>query len=143
MTVVPMGGNDTWPPLARGAGAKWVDGADAVDDAPFLVAVATAVADDAGAAGPDDPLLAGAEPEPELAAVAEPDDPPHAASSRTNEAIPVAAANPLLRIKSLQFTGMTRSQASPSRAWPGEPDTKTLPGRHHDRPGNAGAIGLR
>ena len=108
-----MGGNDTWSPLARGAGAKWVDGADGVDDPPFLVAVAAAVADDA--AGPDDPLLAGAEPEPEpeLAAVVELDDPPHAASSRTNEAIPVAAANPLLRIKPLQFTGMTRSPGQP------------------------------
>ncbi len=110
-----MGGNDTWSPLARGAGAKWVDGADAVDDPPFLVAVATAVADDAGAAGPDDPLLAGAEPgaEPEPEAAVGLDDPPHAASSRTNEAIPVAAANPLLRIKSLQFAGMTRSPDQP------------------------------
>ncbi len=112
-----MGGNDTWSPLARGAGAKWVDGADAVDDPPFLVAVAAAVADDAG--GPDDPLLGGAEPEPELAAVVEPDDPPHAASSRTNEAIPVAAANPLLRITSLQFTGMTHSPGQPVRGLAG------------------------
>jgi hypothetical protein len=71
-----------------------------------LVAVAAAVADDAAAAGPDDPLLAGPEPDP--AAAVGLDDPPHAASSRTIEAIPVAAANPLLRITSLQFTGMTR-----------------------------------
>jgi hypothetical protein len=72
------------------------------------VAVAAAVADDAGAAGPEDPLLAGAEPdvEPEPAAEFELDDPPHAASSRTNDAIPVAAAHPLLRITSLQFAGI-------------------------------------
>lgn len=104
-----MGGNDTWSPLARGAGAKWVDGADGVDDPPFLVAVAAAVAVADDVAGPDDPLLAGAEPGAEPEAAVGLDDPPHAASSRTNEAIPVAAANPLLRIKPLQFTGMTRS----------------------------------
>lgn len=86
------------------------DGA-AGDDDPFtlLVAVATGDTDDAGAAGPDEPLLGWAALEPEPAAEVEGDDPPHAASSRTNEAIPVAAANPLLRIKPLQFTGMTRS----------------------------------
>ena len=99
MTVVPTGGNVTPPVLACGW-AEWWGFADADDDAPFLVAVATAVADDA--AGPDDPLLAGAEPDP---AAVEPDDPPHAASSRTNEPIPVAAAHPLLRITSLQFQG--------------------------------------
>jgi len=135
MTVVPTGGNVTAPLLACGA-AEWWAFADAVDDPPVLLAVACAVADDAG--GPDDPLPAGAEPEP--AAEVEPDDPPHAASSRTNEAIPVAAAHPLLRITSLQFTGMTRS---PDRHVQGEPDTKTLPGRHRDRPGNAGAFGVR
>ena len=140
MTVVPTGGNDTAPVLACGW-AEWWGFADADDDPAFLVAVATAVADDAAAAGPDDPLLAGAEPEP--AAEVEPDDPPHAASSRTNEPIPVAAAHPLLRITSLQFPGMTRSSGKPVQAFRGEPDTKTLPGRHRDRPGNAGAFGVR
>ena len=116
MTVVPTGGKLTWPPLARGAGAGWLAFADAV--VPVLLAVACAVADDAGAAGPEEPLLAGAEFCP--AAEVEP-DPPHAASSRTNEPIPVAAAHPLLRITSLQFTGMTRScgqlvQGRPGRA---------------------------
>jgi hypothetical protein len=63
--------------------------------------VDAAVADDAGAAGPDDPLPAALEAEP--AAVFEPDDPPHAASSSTSDPSPVAAAHPLLRITSLQF----------------------------------------
>ena len=57
MTVVPTGGKLTWSPLARGAGAGWLTFADAVG-APVLLAVACAVADDAGAAGPEDPLLA-------------------------------------------------------------------------------------
>ena len=43
----------------------------------------------------------------------------HAASSRTNEPIPVAAAHPLLRITSLQFTGMTRSCGQPVQGRPG------------------------
>jgi len=85
--------------------------------------VAAAVADDAGAVGPDDPLLAEADVEPEPAAEFELDDPPHAASSRTNDAIPVAAAHPLLRITSLQFTGITRSSGQPIQAFQGEPDT--------------------
>ena len=112
--VVPTGGNGTGLLLGSGPTERW-GFADAVDDALLLLAVDWAVADDAGAAGPDDPLLAGAEPEPEPAAevAVELDDPPHAASSRTNEAIPVAAAHPLLRITSLQFTGMTHSPDKP------------------------------
>jgi hypothetical protein len=140
--VVPTDGNVTVPVLGCGA-TEWWGFADAVDDVPVFVAVAAAVADDAGAAGPDDPLLAGAEPEPGAAAGLELDDPPHAASSRTIEAIPVAAAHPLLRITSLQFTGMTHSPGKPVQAFWGEPDTKTLPGRHRDRPGNAGSLGVR
>lgn len=108
--VVPTGGNVTVPLLGCGP-TDWWGFADAVDDDPLLVAVDCAVAEDAGALAPDDPLLAGVEPEP--AAEVELDDPPHAASSRTNEAIPVAAAHPLLRITSLQFTGMTRSPDKP------------------------------
>ncbi len=138
MTVVPTGGNITAPLLACGW-AEWLDFADA-DDPALLVAVA-AVAAAVADAGPDDPLLAGAEPDP--AAEVEPDDPPHAASSRTNEPIPVAAAHPLLRITSLQFPGMTRSSGKPVQAFRGEPNTKTLPGRHRDRPGNAGSFGVR
>src|SRR5580704_4483470 len=109
MTVVPTGGNVTPPLLACGRAAEQLGFADAVDP-PFLVAVDCAVAEDAGAAGPDDPLLAGAE--------VVPDDPPHAASSRTNEPIPVAAAHPLLRITSLQFTGMTRPAGKPVQGLP-------------------------
>jgi hypothetical protein len=87
------------------------DGAAGDDDDPFalLVAVATGDTDDAGATGPDDPLLGWPALEPEPAAEVEGDDPPHAASSRTSDPIPVAAVHPLLRITSLQFTGMTRS----------------------------------
>ena len=142
MTVVPTGGNDTAPLLACGWAELW-GFADAVDEPALLVAVATAVADDAAGAGPDDPLLAGAEPDPAAEVEVEPDDPPHAASSRTNELIPVAAAHPLLRITSLQFPGMTRSSGKPVQAFRGEPDTKTLPGRRGDRPGNAGFSALR
>src|SRR5271157_70388 len=121
--VVPTAGNVTAPLLACGATEWWAFGdtewwafGDAVDDPPVLLAVACAVAVDAG--GPDDPLLAGAEPDPGAAAEVELDDPPHAASSRTNEAIPVAAAHPLLRITSLQFTGMTRSPDKPGQGLP-------------------------
>jgi hypothetical protein len=60
-----------------------------------LVDVATAVADDAGA---DAALLAAGELVGEPAAVFEP-DPPHAASSSTSDPSPVAAANPVLRIR--------------------------------------------
>jgi hypothetical protein len=86
--------------------------------------VAAAVADDAGAVGPDDPLLAEADVEPEPAAEFELDDPPHAASSRTNDAIPVAAAHPLLRITSLQIR-RDNSFLRPTHpgAFQGEPDT--------------------
>jgi hypothetical protein len=104
------------------------------DAALVLVAVAAADTDDAGAAGPDDPLLgwpAALEPEP--AAEVDTDDPPHAASSRTSDPIPVAVAHPLLRITSLQFTVML----VPEGSLQGEPDTKQLPGRRRDRPGNA------
>jgi hypothetical protein len=114
MMVVPTGGKLTGSVLGSGP-TEWWTFADAVGDAPVLVAVATADADDAG--GPDDPLFAGAEPEPGAAAGVDP--PPHAASSRTIEAIPVAAAHPLLRITSLQFTGMTRSSGKPGRAFQG------------------------
>ena len=69
-----------------------------------LVAVATAVADDAVVAGADAALLAALDGEP--AAVFEP-DPPHAASSSTSDPSPAAAANPLLRITSLQFARIT------------------------------------
>src|SRR6516162_4143449 len=80
-----------------------------------LVAVATAVADDAVVAGADAALLAALDGEP--AAVFEP-DPPHAASSSTNAPSPVAAANPLLRITSLQFARMTlpREPSGPGSA---------------------------
>ena len=98
MTVVPTAGMDWSPPLGSGATDLW--GLAFFFD-PLLVAVATAVADDAGAddgtAAPDDPLLASgaldAEPAAEFDA-----PPPHAASSSTSNPIPVAAAHPLLRI---------------------------------------------
>jgi hypothetical protein len=94
------------------------------DAALVLVAVAAADTDDAGAAGPDDPLLGWpAALEPESAAEVDTDDPPHAASSRTSDPIPVAAAHPLLRITSLQFTVML----VPEGSLQGEPDTKQLP----------------
>jgi hypothetical protein len=76
------------------------------DDPALLVAVAAAVADDAGADDgtvPDAALLARAPLDAEPAAEFEPDEPPHAASSSTSDPIPVAAAHPLLRITSLQF----------------------------------------
>src|SRR5580704_6880050 len=111
MTVVPTGGKLTWSPLPRGAGCEWVGFADAPDP-PDLVATGDTDA------GPDDPLLAGAEPDPDPAVEVVPDDPPHAASSRTNEPIPVAAAHPLLRITSLQFTGMTRPAGKPVQGLP-------------------------
>src|SRR5947207_9178888 len=96
MTVVPTAGMDWSPPL--GSGATDLRGLAFLDDvAPaLLVAVAAAVADDAGADdGPalvEDPL--DADPAAEFA----PDEPPHAASSSTSDPIPVAAAHPLLRI---------------------------------------------
>ena len=74
------------------------------------MAVAAAVADDAGAddgtAAPDDPLLASGALDGEPAA--EFDDPPHAASSSTSDPMPAAAVHPLLRITFLQFARMTR-----------------------------------
>ena len=70
MIVVPTGGNVTVPLLGCGP-TDWWAFADAVGDDPLLVAVDCAVAEDAGALAPDDPLLAGAEPEPEPAAEVE------------------------------------------------------------------------
>src|SRR5689334_15607229 len=100
MTVVPTGGMDWSPPLGSGAtdlcGLAFLD---AVAPA-LLVAVASAVADDAGADDgtvPDAALLAWA-PDADPAAEFAPDEPPHAASSSTSDPIPVAAAHPLLRI---------------------------------------------
>jgi hypothetical protein len=85
-----------------------------------LVVVAAAVADDAavvGVAGADAALLAtGVLDAP--AAVFEPDDPPHAASSSTSDPSPVAAANPLFRITSLQFTRDGSSPGNPSGRFP-------------------------
>src|SRR6266581_4641077 len=107
MTVVPIAGMDWSPPLGSGATDLW-GLAFAVD--PLLVAVAAAVADDAGAddgtAAPDDPLLASGALDGEPAA--EFDAPPHAASSSTSDPMPAAAAHPLLRITFLQFARMTR-----------------------------------
>ena len=66
------------------------------------MAVAAAVADDAGAddgaTAPDDPLLASGALDAEPAAEFVPDDPPHAASSSTSDPMPAAAAHPLLSI---------------------------------------------
>jgi hypothetical protein len=98
MTVVPTAGMDWSPPLGSGATDLW-GLAFAFD--PLLVAVATAVADDAGAddgtAAPDDPLLARGALDAEPAAEFAP-DPPHAASSNTSDPMPAAAAHPLLSI---------------------------------------------
>jgi len=63
------------------------------------VAVATADADEAGALDPAVP--AGVPPAAEFDEL---DDPPHAASSSTNDPSPVAAAHPPLRIH-LSFKG--------------------------------------
>src|SRR6266513_5001566 len=89
MTVVPTAGMD-WSPA-------------------LLVAVAAAVADDAGA--DDGPALVEDPLDADPAAEFEAGEPPHAASSSTSDPIPVAAAHPLLRITSLQFARMTRSRA--------------------------------
>jgi hypothetical protein len=98
MTVVPTGGMDWSPPLGSGATDLW----GLAFFLALLVAVAAAVADDAGAddgsAAPDDPLLASGALDGEPAAVFELDDPPHAASSSTSDPMPADAANPLLRI---------------------------------------------
>src|ERR1700736_2092054 len=96
MTVVPIAGMDWSPPL--GSGATDLRGLAFLDDvAPaLLVAVAAAVADDAGAV--PDALLAGGALDPDPAGEVETDEPPPAASSSTSDPIPVAAAHPLLRI---------------------------------------------
>jgi len=103
------------------------------------VAVAAAVADDAAVVGPDEPLLATDALDGEPAAVFEPDAPPHAASSSTSDPSPVAAAHPLLRITSLQFTGMAR----PRGARQGSRGSRKLdaPGPSGRRPGNARTSG--
>jgi hypothetical protein len=115
MTVVPTAGMDWSPPLGSGAtdlrGLAFLD-----DDAPaFLVAVAAAVADEAGAddgAVPDAALLAWGALDADPAAEFEPGEPPHAASRSTSDPIPVAAAHPLLRIISpIRKDGTKRSRA--------------------------------
>jgi hypothetical protein len=111
MTVVPTAGMDWSPPLGSGAtdlcGLAFLDGV-----APaLLVAVAAAVADEAGAV-PDAALLAGGALDADPAAEFEPGEPPHAASSSTSDPIPVAAAHPLLRIISpIRKDDTKRSQA--------------------------------
>src|SRR6516164_1690501 len=142
MTVVPTGGIDWSPPLGSGA-TDLCALADAEPLADF-VAVAAAVADDAavevGVAGPDAALLPPAALDGEPAAVFEP-DPPHAASSSTSDPSPVAAANPLLRITSLQFArdgpspGGTRQVASRE-----EPETRRI---RTIKPRSAGTSGAR
>jgi hypothetical protein len=115
MTVVPTAGMDWSPPL--GSGATDLRGLAFLDDgAPaFLVAVAAAVADEAGAddgAVPDAALLAWGALDADPAAEFEPGEPPHAASSSTSDPIPVAAAHPLLRIISpIRKDGTKRSRA--------------------------------
>src|SRR5690348_1511258 len=100
MTVVPTAGMDWSPPLGSGAtdlcGLAFLDGV-----APALLAVAAAVADDAGADDgtvPDAALLARGALDADPAAEFVPDDPPHAASSSTSDPMPAAAAHPLLSI---------------------------------------------
>jgi len=108
MTVVPIGGNIT-PALLLG----W---ASAVCLGDELGDVALAFADDVAdddvedVAGPeldddDEAVLWVAVPEaaPVVEVVLEPDDPPHAVSSSTSEASPVATVHPLLRITSLSL----------------------------------------
>jgi len=106
-TVVPIGGNVT-PALLLG----W---ASAVCLAGELGDVALAFADELGddevedVAGPeladDEAVLWVAVPEaaPVLEVELELDDPPHAVSSSSTEPSPVAAAHPLLRIRSLSL----------------------------------------
>jgi hypothetical protein len=134
MTVVPTAGIDWSPPLGSGATDLWgLALADAVDPA-LLVAVPTAVADDAGAVdgtAPDEPLLA--------SGALDPDEPPHAASSSTSDPIPVAAVHPLLRIRVSHSQGWP-GPAEPVRT-PGRAGYKTHPGRHAVRPGSAGTSG--
>src|SRR5260370_20041108 len=116
MTVVPIGGMDEMPALGCGP-AVWCGDEVGDDRPPFLVAVLAADTDDAGAAGPDDPLPLWTELEPAPVAPVGLDDPPHAASSSTSDPSPDAAAHPLLRIMFLHFARITRSQGSPSRPW--------------------------
>jgi hypothetical protein len=104
MTVVPTGGMDWSPPLGSGATDLW---GLAFFFLALLVAVAAAVADDAGADDgtvPDAALLASGALDADPAAEFAP-EPPHAASSSTSDPMPAAAANPLLRITFLQFEG--------------------------------------
>src|SRR6185437_12720908 len=106
MTVVPTAGMDWSPPLGSGA----TDLCGLAFFLALLVAVAAAVADDAGADDgtvPDAALLASGALDADPAAEFEP-EPPHAASSSISDPMPAAAANPLLRITFLQFARMTR-----------------------------------
>src|SRR5215470_5915339 len=106
MTVVPTAGMDWLPPLGSGA----TDLCGLAFFLAFLVAVAAAVADDAGADDgtvPDAALLASGAPDAEPAAEFAP-DPPHAASSSTSDPMPAAAAHPLLRIAFSNSQGMMR-----------------------------------
>jgi hypothetical protein len=105
MMVVPIGGNDTPAlPLAWG----WAAGGADVGDVGAALCVGFALAELAGlvAALLDDvAVLGGAVALPGVvpAAVLELDDPPHAASSRTSDPSPAAAAHLLLRITSVSF----------------------------------------
>ena len=103
MTVVPTAGIDWSPPLGSGATDLWgLAFVDAVDPA-LLVAVAAAVADDAGAVDgtphPTSRCSPAARSTRNPPPSSTPDEPPHAASSSTSDPIPVAAAHPLLRIR--------------------------------------------
>src|SRR5260370_13036334 len=137
MTVVPIGGMDEMPALGCGP-AVWCGDEVGDDPPPFLVAVLAADTDDAGAAGPDDPLPLETELEPAPVAPVGLDDPPHAASSSTSDPSPVAAAHPLLRITSSpsrkddSLPGEARPRPGSRRRRGGN---KTLPGRRGDRPG--------
>jgi hypothetical protein len=126
MTVVPAAGMDWSPPLGSGAtdlcGLAFLDGV-----APaLLVAVAAAVADDAGADdGPlPDALLARGALDADPAEF----EPPHAASSSTSDPIPVAAAHPLLRIISPIRKDDTKRSRAVMTPGPGtlEPPARTV-----------------
>jgi hypothetical protein len=127
MTVVPTAGMDWSPKLGSGAtdlcGLAFLD---AVAPA-LLVAVAAAVADEAGAV-PDAALLAGGALDADPAAEFEPGEPPHAASSSTSDPIPVAAAHPLLRIISPIRKDDTKRSRAVMTPGPGtlEPPARTV-----------------
>ena len=107
-TVVPTGGNVT-PALLLGWASAVCLG-DELED--VALALADDVADDdvEDVAGPeldddDEAVLWVAVPEaaPVVEVVLELDDPPHAVSSSTSEASPVATVHPLLRMTSLSL----------------------------------------